>query len=290
MRRLVAPVSLALLLTLAMAPAASAAPLACGTVITQNTTLDSDIGPCAGDGLIIGASNVTLNLAGHTIQGTDIGAGIRVAQVTGVVVKNGYVRDFGVGVVLDEADGNVLRDLTLSDNATQGINVANSDTNRIVRNTVVGNGGDAIRLGLSFGNIVRGNNAAANVFGITVADGSGNNAIAANALAGNNQFGIALFSNATANRVVDNTVQTTTAGDGITVAADAAGTKLRRNTTENNADDGIDVDNPATVIGDNSANNNTDLGIEAVEGVKDAGGNTATGNGNPLQCTGVVCS
>jgi hypothetical protein len=40
----------------------------------------------------------------------------------------------------------------------------------------------------------------------------------------------------------------------------------------------------------NVANDNADLGIEAVPGVKDGGGNQASGNGNPAQCVGVVCS
>jgi hypothetical protein len=39
----------------------------------------------------------------------------------------------------------------------------------------------------------------------------------------------------------------------------------------------------------NIANQNQDLGIEAVPGVIDGGGNRAAGNGNPLQCTNVLC-
>jgi parallel beta-helix repeat protein len=54
--------------------------------------------------------------------------------------------------------------------------------------------------------------------------------------------------------------------------------------------DGIDVDATGTTIRDNVADGNGDLGIEAVAGVVDGGGNRARGNGNPAQCTGVVCS
>ena len=35
---------------------------------------------------------------------------------------------------------------------------------------------------------------------------------------------------------------------------------------------------------------NFDFGIFAVAGNIDGGGNTATGNGQPAQCLGVVCS
>jgi dipeptidyl aminopeptidase/acylaminoacyl peptidase len=44
----------------------------CGDVITQDTTLDSDLIDCPGDGLVIGADNITLDLNGHTIDGTGL--------------------------------------------------------------------------------------------------------------------------------------------------------------------------------------------------------------------------
>ncbi len=33
-------------------------------MITANVTLDADVGPCTGPGLIVGADNITLNLGG----------------------------------------------------------------------------------------------------------------------------------------------------------------------------------------------------------------------------------
>src|SRR2546423_10760933 len=47
----------------------------CGSTITTNTTLTTDL-VCAGDGLIIGADGITLNLRGHTITRTPRGNGI----------------------------------------------------------------------------------------------------------------------------------------------------------------------------------------------------------------------
>src|SRR4051794_9481152 len=41
----------------------------CGDVITSDTTLDSDLLDCPGDGVVIGADGVTLDLAGHLIDG-----------------------------------------------------------------------------------------------------------------------------------------------------------------------------------------------------------------------------
>jgi parallel beta-helix repeat protein len=281
---------LGLLVTLAVPATALASHVQCGDVITANTKLDSDIGPCPGDGLIIGADNVVLNLNGHTITGTGIGAGIRAAQVTGVVIKNGTVSGFNTGVQLDEADGNTVRVITATANLRQGINVSGSDNNSVVLNTLTGNGGDGIRLGLSSGNSIRRNTVTGNAFGIGIADASANNLLGENHVAGNTAFGIALFSGASGNRLNDNTVLTTAAGDGIVVAADATNTKVRGSTANENADDGIDVDSSSTLIAGNTANDNGDLGIEAVAGVKDGGGNSASGNGNPAQCVGVSCN
>src|SRR5687768_17465262 len=138
-------VILGLMAAMAVPATAVATHVGCGGVITTNTTLDSDIGPCAGDGLIIAANSVVLNLNGHTITGTGSGAGVRAAQVTGVVIKNGTVTGFHTGVQLDEADSNTVRVMTATQNI-RGINVSGSDGNQIVLNTLTNNAGDAIRL------------------------------------------------------------------------------------------------------------------------------------------------
>src|SRR2546426_9983193 len=43
--------------------------VSCGQVITHNTHVKNDLLDCPGDGLVIGASNVKLDLGGHTIDG-----------------------------------------------------------------------------------------------------------------------------------------------------------------------------------------------------------------------------
>src|SRR5436309_2045718 len=55
-------------MTSVVAPTAAGASTAlCGATITVTTTLTEDVGPCPSDGITIGASNVTLNLGGHTV-------------------------------------------------------------------------------------------------------------------------------------------------------------------------------------------------------------------------------
>jgi parallel beta-helix repeat protein len=274
----------------ATAAPVSAAHVTCGSVITTDTTLDGDIGPCPGDALIIGADNVTLDLGGYAVAGAGSGAGVRIAQRTGVEVTNGTIQGFNTGLVLDESDGNHVWDLTVRDNVRQGITVAGSDNNVIEKNDILDNGGDAIRLGLSAGNVISKNVAIGNVFGIGVADFSSGNLVEKNQVTDSVAFGIAVFSASPNNRLVKNSVSGTLAGDGIIVSADSSGTLVDKNVANANASDGIDVANPTTTVARNTANNNGNLGIFAVPGTIDGGGNSASGNGNPAQCVGVSCS
>lgn len=134
---------------------ANAAVLACGTLITQNTTLTANIGPCvSSDGLVVTASNVTVNLNGFSITGKRSGgdnAGVRLANVSGVTVKGpGTIQRFDTGVAIFGGSGNTVKFLTAQDNINDfkggdcnlgdGISMTNSDGNTIQGNNVVGNG------------------------------------------------------------------------------------------------------------------------------------------------------
>ena len=77
--------------------------------------------------------------------------------------------------------------------------------------------------------------------------------------------------------------------DGVHVGDKTRHTRLRRNVAKGAKDDGLDVNNPKTKLTRNRARLNGDLGIEAVRGVIDGGGNRASGNGDPRQCTHIVC-
>jgi parallel beta-helix repeat protein len=151
----------------------------------------------------------------------------------------------------------------------------------------------AIELIASNDNLVERNVASDNESeGITVTAGSSRNVVRFNEALLNENVGIVVLDAVgTVIRGNDTSGQRTrTTADGIQVRAAASGTVVRENTSNGNGDDGIDVDSPSTRIVDNAADGNADLGIEAVAGVSDGGGNRASGNGNPAQCTGVVCT
>lgn len=101
---------------------AEAAHLDCGTVVTQDTVLDRDIGPCPGHGLVVAASNVVLDLNGHTIKGnpdlrqSSDKAGVLLRAVNGVVVRDGTVERFDAGVAIMGGGGNTVTRVTAQDN------------------------------------------------------------------------------------------------------------------------------------------------------------------------------
>ena len=101
--------SVGLILTTATSPA-FAEHVQCGDVITQDTTLDSDLVDCPGDGVVIGASGITLDLAGHLIDGergpfsSARGVDNRAGH-DGVTVTDGTIHDFFFAVDARRAQG-----------------------------------------------------------------------------------------------------------------------------------------------------------------------------------------
>jgi parallel beta-helix repeat protein len=159
---------------------ASANHVDCGSVITQSVTLDRNIGPCEGDGLVVRGSNITVNLGGRTITGNNLAnqseeeqAGVHVIGATRVTIRNGTVRNFDAGVVIHHGSGNTVSNLSVEDNANHvvrtgalnpcefadGILILDSDNNRIQGNRALRNGpfGGIDIVGDSDGNVVSGN-------------------------------------------------------------------------------------------------------------------------------------
>lgn len=171
-------------------------------VVTSDTTLTADLGPCDGHGIVVRASDVTLDLNGHTVTGAKRPmeqAGILLAGVTGVTVKNGTVTGFDAGVSIDGGSGNTVTGMNVHDNVNDmiepinpasiivtfppgptaqqmhdinlvsctygdGITTYDSNGNTIEGNTVTGNGpyGGITLVGNSNDNVVKNNHVADN--------------------------------------------------------------------------------------------------------------------------------
>ncbi|MDQ3897583.1 MAG: right-handed parallel beta-helix repeat-containing protein [Actinomycetota bacterium] len=215
----------------------AAAAVGCGQVITTNTTLTSNVGPCAGNGLVIDGKNITVDLNGFSVIGaapsSGGGVGIRLAHTTAVVVRNGTVTGFGAGVVVRGGAGNTVANLTVTGNAGpavvgadfgDGILVDTSASNKITGNVVSHNGPyDGIGvIGSSTANQIAGNRVEYNdvvgafgqprTVGILITSGSASDAVSAttivnNVVRANAANGIELFLLTRNTTVRDNTVE-----------------------------------------------------------------------------------
>lgn len=167
-----------LLLSLALTgPVTAATPVRCGAVITVSTTLNADLGPCSGNGLVVRASGITVNLDGHTISAKNKAAetaGVLLDHVTGTTVQSGTVTGFDAGVHVDGGSGNTITAISAVNNMNDNINskvadqcmfgdgiiLTDSDTNTVSANTANHNGPYAgiSLVGDSDGNTVQNNN------------------------------------------------------------------------------------------------------------------------------------
>ena len=122
----------------------------CGETITRDTKLRNDLVNCPGNGIVIGADNITLDLNGRKIDGdgvlgctelyacdfgVDNSAGHR-----GVTIKDGSIREFATAVVAIGANHNRLRGLSSSHNILGGVLLIESPGARIERNSISANG------------------------------------------------------------------------------------------------------------------------------------------------------
>jgi parallel beta-helix repeat protein len=168
-----------LLITLALSSAAvafssvpaSAQTLACGDVVTSSVTLQADLLDCPGDGLVVGASGITIDLNGHTIAGR-YGGDSCTSDCLGedgiddragydrVTVRNGTIRTFGTGVVLAGVRHSRLSRLTVVARGGPGyprvgVSLLGSQDNLLDAVTVTG-GGPSLLLSGSDRNTVAG--------------------------------------------------------------------------------------------------------------------------------------
>ncbi len=87
----------------------AAAEITCGQTITASVTLTADIGPCPGDGIVVGADHIRIDLAGHTISGAVIDettppvttqpTGVRVGTHDHVTVTNGRIVGYTIAAI-----------------------------------------------------------------------------------------------------------------------------------------------------------------------------------------------
>ncbi|HEY3427958.1 MAG TPA: DNRLRE domain-containing protein, partial [Acidimicrobiia bacterium] len=136
-------------------PATTETTVHCGQVLTESTLVGNDLLGCLGEGLVIGAPDIVVDLNGHTITsgaiiepGEEDGLlpGIRNGGHTNVVIRNGTVSRFGYGVLLGAGTThNVVEGMTLSGNILAGVYLFDADNGRTgntVRNNFIDHNGE----------------------------------------------------------------------------------------------------------------------------------------------------
>jgi parallel beta-helix repeat protein len=180
----------------------------CGAAITASTTLRTDLANCPGDGLVIAADNVTLDLGRRTLDGTGAAGsqGIRLAGHRGVTIKGGTIQEFATGVGLDAADGNHLRELAVRGSTGRGIDALNgSDGNAFDAITATGNR-TGLALTASERNTLRASTLSDNAVTGVLLFGASRNRIEGNRVAGNGGNGVAAVEGSGDNQVLANAV------------------------------------------------------------------------------------
>jgi hypothetical protein len=239
--------------------------LNCGDTVTASARLTKDLVACPGDGLVIGAPDVVLDLAGHTISSdpkSEFVAGVRVAGEANTTVRGGRIKGFNSDVLLSEAPAARVNRMTLVGAQFAGLatGVENGATvrhNVFRQNVIAINTDDSSNIRIGH-NLVRGG-----AFGISLGNGSD---LSVNwNLLGNQEF------------------------RGILVPSGATDAALTQNVVHDSGGDGIVVNNATATLSWNQARRNAGDGIAAVDGV--AGGhNSATKNGGVDCAPAYLCS
>jgi hypothetical protein len=118
-------------------PAEGRTEMICGQTITQDTILTEDLAcpPDVESAIIIGASNITLDLGGHKISGSIPTYGVFAINQEGITIKHGTIEGFQYGVFVINTrrvtvENLTVRNLVISDTSIliTGIHILNSHT------------------------------------------------------------------------------------------------------------------------------------------------------------------
>lgn len=262
----------------------------CGQVVTTNAVLTADL-DCAGDGVVVAASGITIDLRGHTLRGDrspghdgidDSGAFDR------VTVENGVVRNFESGIyAVGHADRVVVSGVVLSGSAYGSYVVG--DAASIKSSTFAGNAtgidifGDSASVAAAtvVGNEVQGILVTGDAF-----------ALRSSTVSGNGASGISVEGNQASVRL--STLSGNT-GQGIDIVGDSA--SVSSSTAAGNDGGGVFVFGEAAQIKSNRSEGNgfmagasdgVGLGIRVPNAssmtTPPTGTNAARGNDDPAEC------
>lgn len=258
----------------------------CGQVLTSSIFLVNDLRDCPGDGLVIGAAGITVDLNGRSLRGIGLGSGVRNDGYQGVTISNGLIEEFDYGVSLHNAAGNTITGVTARLNQEAGIWLENGSGNVVQQNSLAQNSYGIVLHGaqqtLLTGNLVtqtsnttiwlagashntlRHNTLSASAdTTILLTEGANHNLLEANSLTGGSDAGIAV-EDANGNQLIANVIQLM--GDSAIYLDNAHQTVVRGNDLRFNAG-GLEMSSATgSLIENNDASHSSGDGIEIGDG------------------------
>jgi hypothetical protein len=227
----------------------------CGDLITQDTTLDSDLLGCPSPALTIAGDDVSLDLNGHIVDGGITTSRSRLPYPPGssVVVENGTLENGGLS--LSSYESATVRDLT-----STGMVVVYS-SRVLVERSFVGSGGMAFANNAGadvevrvIDNVIRG---AGVGVGVGFFQGAGPGLVAGNRIT-QNGAGIDMSHQGGLITLVGNTVR----GNGTGIGAGQGGRFTATHNVVTDNGDGISLDEAAATLERNVISRNERNGIE----------------------------
>jgi parallel beta-helix repeat protein len=189
----------------------------CGEIVNEDVTLTSDLECGPGDGLIVGANDITINLNGYSITSSDEAgsedpsmnydgsSGILVPNAQNVAISGlGEVSGFDRGITFMGSSGGQVADIQLANNDI-GVLMSGSEGTEVSRNTITNNGIALISDSSNKG-VIAFNQVVANLEQGMLVLGSDENVVAANNMFGNGENGIYLDIMSNGNTIDFNTV------------------------------------------------------------------------------------
>jgi parallel beta-helix repeat protein len=189
----------------------------CGEIVNEDVTLTSDLECGPGDGLIVGANDITINLNGYSITSSDEtgsedpsmnydgSSGILVPNAQNVAISGlGEISGFDRGITFMGSSGGQVADIQLANNDI-GVLMSGSEGTEVSRNTITNNGIALISDSSNKG-VIAFNQVVANLEQGMLVLGSDDNVVAANNMFGNGENGIYLDIMSNGNTIDFNTV------------------------------------------------------------------------------------
>jgi parallel beta-helix repeat protein len=181
-------------------------------------------------GIVIERNNIVVNGNGHTIQGSGVGDGFSLSNISNVTIKNVNVEEFSYGIFISSSININISQSSIANNEN-GLYFDSSSNDKISRNKIKENNGAGILL-INHSNTttVKGNNITNNYFGIYLSSSSNANSITDNNITTSSYYGIMLDTSA-GNDISRNNIKANNDGIGLSYSSN---NKLRDNILANN--------------------------------------------------------